>query len=134
MKDLCSSELGQLGLERRLVHIHHGREQFVMKLSPEGCGKLGHLPVARHAIQPCHHQLLERRGDLLFAGSLEEGGFANHPAELFDEQGHAAGALVDLRNQRVRQGAVRVSADHFAHLAASQAVEGDARVLDRRKP
>ena len=42
MQDLRPDELGQLGLESRLVHAHHGREQFVAELTTNRRGELGH--------------------------------------------------------------------------------------------
>src|SRR4249920_895283 len=38
-KDLGARQLGQLGLERRFVHAHHGGEHLVLELSPKRGGK-----------------------------------------------------------------------------------------------
>ena len=64
VQDLRLHQLGQLGLERRLVHARHGGEQLVAELAAEHRGELGHLPVALHPVQAGHHQVLERGGDL----------------------------------------------------------------------
>ena len=64
VQDLRLHQLGQFRLERRLVQGRDGGQQLVTELAAERRGELGHLPLALHPVQPGHHQVLERGGDL----------------------------------------------------------------------
>ena len=119
VQDLRLHELGQLGLERRLVHARHGREQLVAEFAAERRGELGHVAIALHAVQAGHHQVLERGRDLApqpglgpgvaLPGLVQHARLLHHLRELFDEQRHAAGPVVDLLDHRFRQRGPRSS-------------------------
>ena len=65
VQDLRLHQLGQLRLQRRLVQRRDRGEQLVAELAAERRGELGHLPLALHAVQARHHQVLKRGGNLV---------------------------------------------------------------------
>ena len=139
VQDLRLHQLGQLRLERRLVHGRDGGEQLVAELAAEDRGELGQLPVALHPVQAGHHQVLERGGDLVPEQGLgrvppvprlvQHARFLHHLREFFDEQRHAAGPVVDLLDHRFRQRAPRLLPHQVADLAPRQAVQGQAGLV-----
>ena len=60
--------------------------------------------------------------------------FANDAGKFLDQKRHSAGALINLRNERIRKGARRFSAHQFAHLTPRQAIESEAGLVSHRRP
>ena len=58
----------------------------------------------------------------------------HHLRELFDEQRHAAGPVVDLLDHRLRQARPRLLPHQVADLAPRQAVQGQAGLVGDRGP
>src|SRR5262245_66690283 len=51
VQDLRLSELGQLRLQRRLVHVRNGGEQFVAELTADDGGELGQVPATVQSVE-----------------------------------------------------------------------------------
>ena len=97
-------QLVQLGLQARFVQRDDGGQQLVAEFAAERGGKLGDFLFALHPVQPRVHEILERGGDLAAPeGSASPRPPFRSPARLlhhlrkfFDEQRHAARAIVHL--------------------------------------
>ena len=133
VQDLRLNQLGQLRLQRRFVQRRDRVEQLVAELAAEHGGELGHVALSVHAVEPGHHQVLKGGGNLVaeqrlaaraaFPFLVWNAGLLHHRGELFDEQRHAAGPVVDLLDQGLRQRTLRLRPHQVAHLALREPIQ-----------
>ncbi len=142
-ENLGPNKFVQLRAQRGFAQVGYRRQQFVAELAAERGGQLGDLLLALHAVEARVHQVLQRgrdlvggqdRGGVLLACLSRRGGLLHHLRELFDEQRHAARAIVDLLDERVRERALRFLADQVRGLATREAIERQARLMGDGRP
>ena len=128
-KNLRAHQFLQFGQKRLRVGAHHRGKNVVVEFAPQRGGHLSHLAIARHAIESAQHEVLQRGWNV---ARMDR--FANDAGKFLDQKRHSAGALINLRNERIRKGARRFSAHQFAHLAPRQAIESEAGLVSHRRP
>ncbi len=136
-------QLGQIMLQRRLIHRRHGPDILEGKLAAQGGGQLGGGFDSAQAVETSHEGIVQGDGNIqhvewsgqfvVIIALLDQPQFQNHARHFFHKEGHAVRARHELIPKFLRQGfAAGNLHQHVISLGWREAVERD--VTEMRAP